>query len=236
MNRGRLVWLVGAGILAGVSIFVLLQLFGPGDSDGVGDTSRGPTGDATSAPTSTASPPLDAGGSDGTSTAGTDPAGDATSAASPAQDAPRWVVVLSQQAGGLALTFSGGPELPVRENSMVNASIAVENLVGGRYESTGGDVVDFHGGTLAGPPLDARATIETTFRANFPNLTPDDESRQYDAGELGGEVWCESYSIGSSACGWVDEWTIGYVFIVGGDEPDTAALLVEMRPDLEVPE
>jgi hypothetical protein len=150
-------------------------------------------------------------------------------------------VVLADPAGGRALFRSGGPEIPLRQTAMANAGVAVLELVGGRYEGPGDALtVDLLGGTLAqpltGPQVDAAAgaMLETTFRVNFPNLTPLDELRKYEAGPLGGQVRCASYDGGYYACGWLDEQTIGYVFVVGGTEADTAALLVTMRAAVEV--
>ena len=147
-------------------------------------------------------------------------------------------LVLPDEAGGLTLTFSGGGEVPARQAAMDAAGVEVTELVGGRYED--GDVlVDFHGGGLAEPLTPAqvdesgRELLETTFAANFPNLTPG-ESTGYDPGSLGGQVWCTSYADPAShACGWVDERTIGYVFRTGTGEGDTAALLRDMREDIQ---
>lgn len=178
----------------------------------------------------------------GASPTATTPAGTPAASPTPA-GADRWTVVVTDPAGGLALLREGSPELPHRQRSMAAAGIEVLELVGGQYEDPGQTVVvDFYGGTLAEPltgaQMDGSAAglLQATFAANFPNLTPDGEQvRQYDAGPLGGFVGCSSYDGGSySACGWLDEQTIGYAFVIGGTEADTAALLLDLRADTEV--
>lgn len=158
----------------------------------------------------------------------------------PPPEADRWTVVVADPAGGLALQREGGPELPHRQDSMARAGIEVIEVVGGGYQ---GETlsVEFYGGTLAEPltagQVDERAggLLQTTFAVNFPNLTPVQEQvRRYDAGPLGGQVGCSSYDGGYYACGWLDEQTIGYVFVIGGTEAGTAALLLSLRADTEV--
>jgi hypothetical protein len=159
-----------------------------------------------------------------------------------ADTSDRWAVVMTDPAGGRALLRDGGPEVPHRQTAMAGAGVSVLELVGGRYEGTGEVLsIDLFGGTLAqpltGPQVDAaaEAMLETTFRVNFPNLTPlDNQLRPYHPGPLGGQVQCASYDGGYSACGWLDEQTIGYVFVVGGTEADAAAMLVSMRSDVEM--
>jgi hypothetical protein len=76
---------------------------------------------------------------------------------------------------------------------------------------------------------------EAVFAANFPNLTAPSELTQHEAGPLGGEVWCASYpDVGSSACGWIDQTTVGYAFGSGLTEADLAGRLVDMRNDIEI--
>jgi hypothetical protein len=124
---------------------------------------------------------------------------------------------------------------------MAGSGIAVNELVGGGYQAPDGAMsVDFFGGELTDPRSGselgetARSTLEDVFRANFPNPTPTGESRDYDAGPLGGHVWCVTYDeVGGYACGWLDEWTVGYVFGLGGTEAGTAELLVAWRSDTE---
>jgi hypothetical protein len=176
----------------------------------------------------------------GTPTA-TAPAG--TPAASPPPaEVDRWAVVLADPAGGRALLGTGGPEVAYRQTLLADLGLEVVELVGGRYEGSGEAAsVDFHGGTLVEPrtaaELDQSAgdLLAAAFEANFPNLTPvDDQVREYGAGPLGGRLWCTSYPDGYYACGWLDEQTVGYVFVIGGSEAGAADLLVQMRADLEV--
>ena len=210
-SRGCLGWVLGGGLLLGLTGALLFFLFSNGDDpDG---EQAGPPG---AAPSPTAAAPAEP-----TPVVAPQPAG----------------FDLPERAGGLDLTFSGGPEVQARQDSMQRAGIAVTELVGGRYE--GGDVVvTFHGGGLAEPLTAAqvdgtgRELLETTFAVNFPNLIPGG-STGYDPGALGGQVWCTAYDdVSSHACGWLDEETIGYVFRTGGQEADTAELLGRMRGDI----
>jgi hypothetical protein len=154
----------------------------------------------------------------------------------------RWRVVVADPAGGLALLREGSPELPVRQSGMADAGIEVIELVGGGYEvSSETPSVEFYGGTLAEPLTgqeladSASTLLQTTFRVNFPNLTPVDEQiRAYDAGPLGGQLGCTTYDGDYYACGWLDEQTIGYVFVIGGTEAGTAELLLSLRADTEL--
>jgi hypothetical protein len=211
-GRGCLGWLLGGGLLLGLTGALLFFLFANGD-----DPDGGQAGPPGAAPSPTATAPAEP-----TPVVAPEPAG----------------FDLPEQAGGLDLTFSGGPEARARQDAMERAGIAVTELVGGRYE--GGDVlIDFHGGGLAEPLTPAqvdesgRELLETTFAASFPNLTPG-QSTGYDPGPRGGEVWCTAYDdTASHACGWVDERTIGFVFRTGTAEADTAALLRDMREDIQ---
>jgi hypothetical protein len=214
LNRGCLYWALGLLVLLGLGgslLFVYLQ----------DRAEEPPGGDRVTSEQRQESP------------APPSPGGDP-----PAEQPDPVRLVLPDEAGGLDLTFSGGPEVAARQASMERAGIAVTELVGGRYE--GGDVlVTFHGGGLAEPLTTAqvdengRELLETTFAANFPNLTPG-ASTGYDAGPRGGQVWCTAYDdVSSHACGWLDEETVGFVFRSGGAESDTADLLVRMRESIQ---
>jgi hypothetical protein len=206
-------WLAALLVMVGaVSIFALVEAL---DLVGGPEERRGQAG----GPTQQATP-------------------EATPAATPSPPPldPQWTVLLPDPAGGLPLARSGGSELPHRESAMQQAGIPVTNLVGGQYGMPDGSVaIDFFGGELeAAPGGSGQETLEATFRANFPNLTPAGPAREYEPGELGGEVWCVSYTeAASSACGWVDEWTIGYVFALNTDQADSADWLLRLRADTE---
>jgi hypothetical protein len=75
---------------------------------------------------------------------------------------------------------------------------------------------------------------------------PVSELRRYDAGPLGGQVWCQTLqhtlltTQTSYVCGWVDQSTVGTFSVshdaiqdLGLTEADAAALLVQMRADIE---
>lgn len=168
------------------------------------------------------------------------PDGSAAPAGSPIPTStPLWTVHLAPEAGGWHLVSSGGPEETHRAGAMARAGIGVRSFVTGRYEDpSGAAVLTFYGGELEPLPSgrvgEARSLLGTAFEANFPNVTPVGEPRRYEAGPPGGELWCVSYDSGGHACGWVDEWTIGFVFAVVGREADTAAQLAGMRTDLEI--
>lgn len=153
-----------------------------------------------------------------------------------------WTVTLSDQVGGLDLVFRGGSEVPHRQDALVAAGVGVRDLVGGRYQDPADPsvAIDFHGGELteplAGPQLasSGQQLLGTALDASFGNLSPVAPIQQYDAGPLGGEVWCAAYHGEARACGWIDEATIGIAFSATGlTEADVAELLVTMRPDLQ---
>jgi hypothetical protein len=76
-------------------------------------------------------------------------------------------------------------------------------------------------------------------------LVPSSEIQRYDAGPLGGQLWCQTFTHRllaqtSYACGWVDRSTVGTISVshdaindLGLTEDEAAALLVEMRSDIE---
>ena len=170
------------------------------------------------------------------------PASQPAAPASPAAEPDRWTVELADPAGGRPLLRSGGPELAYRQTRLGDVDLAVAELVGGSYEGSGdARTIEFYGGTLTRPlaaaelEQSAAGRLQAGFAVNFPNLTPvDDQVRQYDPGPLGGQLWCTSYQDGYYACGWLDEQTLGYVFVIGGSEAGTAELLVRLRADTEV--
>lgn len=173
--------------------------------------------------------------------AGGTPTATAPAASPPPAEPDRWAVELADPAGGLSLAGEGGAEVAYRQEVLAGIGVEVIELVGGQYEgSADAPSVSFHGGTLV-EPRDAAELAEPAgellaeaFAVNFPNQTPTGDAREHDAGPLGGQLWCVSYQDGSFACGWLDEQTIGYVFVFGGSEAGAAELLVKMRADLEV--
>ena len=211
LSRMGCLWVAIATGAVGLAVIMGLFIFS-GDDPGAGepDPAAGPPSNAAPPPAATGSP-----------TSG-----------------PAWTVTLADPAGGLRLVFADRPEVTAREQAMTGAGIPVRGLVDGVYEDPDDTtvVVDFNGGQLTTPAGDPQAVLAAAFDATFPNLTPAGGLTQYDAGSLGGELWCRGYA-GSEAraCGWVDESTIGIGFAVLGPEPDLAARLAQMRTDLQVP-
>jgi hypothetical protein len=162
-------------------------------------------------------------------------------------------VDLPGQAGGLERQHvPGGPELEHRQDALARIGLPLRALVSDRYAAADDPSmsVTFYGGELAGPMAgpqveqSARDLLEAAFEASFPNLTAVEPSQQYEAGPLGGQVWCRTYDIGVFepqhvyACGWLDEWTLGFLFVgtpaaLDLTEADAADLLVAMRADIE---
>jgi hypothetical protein len=165
-----------------------------------------------------------------------------SSASMPAgQDVAR--LVLAEQAGGLTLLGGADAELAARAEAMMRAGIELRDMISGRYGPSveEGEQATFYGGVLAVPipeqELDARAVpiLDDIFRVNFPNLHEGGlPSREYDPGTLGGHLRCRSYpDVSRYACGWVDQFTVGYTFGLAESEQAAAAQLVALRADVE---
>jgi hypothetical protein len=131
--------------------------------------------------------------------------------------------------------------------------VPVRRTVQGLFQARGGlGRVYFWGVELAEPPPPqavGSAMVKDAFdlgvNAGGKTLVPRSAPRQYDAGPLGGQVWCQTFKHRllaqiSYACGWVDQSTvgpnaIGHYAIKDPrlTEAKAAALLVKMRADIE---
>jgi hypothetical protein len=115
--------------------------------------------------------------------------------------------------------------------------------------------VHFWGVELAEPPPPPQAVGSAMVKDAFDlgvngggrTFVPRSELRQYDAGPLGGQVWCQTFRDTlipqtSYACGWVDQSTVGTISVshyaiedLRLSEAKAAPLLVRMRGDIETP-
>jgi hypothetical protein len=112
--------------------------------------------------------------------------------------------------------------------------------------------VAFWGAELAEPRApDGPKAIEEAFGraglgASAGFAATSDQLRSYDAGPLGGQVWCQTYkyqvlkTTTFYACGWMDQGTVGTIVVndyavadLGLTEAGAATLLVAMRKDIE---
>jgi hypothetical protein len=162
---------------------------------------------------------------------------------------PTRSVVAPETAGGYeriledTVKAGSGPTLADMHRS------GLRNAVTGWYTTPGGPrepQIIFYGGVLTRSIAEneVAAAAQTRLDEAFRRLTAgvykyDGTMRSFDAGPLGGQVRCTTLTSpgrSSVACGWVDQWTVGYVFDTrrGRDEAEVAALLVEMRDDFEI--
>jgi hypothetical protein len=160
------------------------------------------------------------------------------------------------RAGGLdrvELRSGSGAERPGQPESPQSlAGVPVRRTVFGLYRlGSGPGGAPFWGAEFAEaqPPSVVDRTGEHVILAAFDRsglpasgaIAPtSSEMRQYDAGPLGGRVWCQTYEYkvlkkGTLvACGWVDQWTVGTIVVnPAADEVGVAARLVAMRADIE---
>lgn len=164
-----------------------------------------------------------------------------------APEATAMTVNVAGTAGGLGLRFTADDLVPILREAVDETGVDARHLVAGYYDTGSDSQVIFQGGELTDPLPEpelgesAVSTLDDLYRASFPYLQPPvGEGRAYDAGPLGGYVWCRAYQAGDPledyhVCGWIDEWTFGYTYSSGTTEADAAAQLVAMRTDLEVP-
>jgi hypothetical protein len=163
---------------------------------------------------------------------------------------PTRSVVAPETAGGYeriledTVKAGSGPTLADMHRS------GLRNAVTGWYTTPGSPPepqIIFYGGVLSRSLAENEVAdaAQTRLDEAFRRLTAggarryDGTMRSFDAGPLGGQVRCTTLtSTGRSsvACGWVDQWTVGYVFDTrrGRDEAEVAALLVKMRDDFEI--
>ena len=129
--------------------------------------------------------------------------------------------------------------------------VPIRRIVQGLFQAGSGlGRVHFWGAEFAEPqPTQAAALVEEAFSRGLTvgvNSTPVSELRRYDAGPLGGALWCRTFkhtlltSQTSYACGWADQWTVGTISVndyarrnLNLTEAEAAALLVTMRRDIE---
>jgi hypothetical protein len=165
-------------------------------------------------------------------------------------------LTIPDRAGGLANVEigsgqEGGPTRPDQNRPV--GGVPVRRVVQGLFQAGDGlGRVYFWGVEFAEPPSPQAlgfATIEEAFGMGVTSGNvhiPVSEPRQYDTGPLGGQVWCRTFrhvlltTQTSYACGWVDQSTVGTISVghdaiqdLGLTEADAAALLVQMRADIE---
>jgi hypothetical protein len=163
---------------------------------------------------------------------------------------PTRSVVAPESAGGYeriledTVKAGAGPQLAQMQRS------GIRNPVTGWYHTPGSapePQVVFYGGVLAQTLADTEvaAAAQTRLDEAFRRLTLggvrkyDGSMQTFEAGPLGGEVRCATLTSAARnqvVCGWVDRWTIGYIFDSRRNrtEAEVAALLVTMRADLEI--
>lgn len=174
-------------------------------------------------------------------------------------DAAGAELTIPGRAGGLAKLEMGSgqegrPNQPDPNRPI--GGVPVRRIVQGLFQAGSGlGRVHFWGAEFAEPrPPQAvdrsgAATVEQAFSRGLTvgvNSVPISELRRYDAGPLGGTVWCRTFrhtvltTQASYGCGWVDQWTVGTVSVnsdarenLGLTEAEAAALLVSMRADIE---
>jgi hypothetical protein len=165
-------------------------------------------------------------------------------------------LTIPDRAGGLSkLQLGSGQEggRASQPDQKPVGGVPVRRTVQGLFQAGNGlGRVYFWGVELAEPPPPqsiGAATIKEAFGLGVSSGgvdAPSSEARQYDAGPLGGQVWCQTlkHTLLSTqtryACGWMDQSTIGTISVshdaiedLGLTEADAAALLVQMRSDIE---
>jgi hypothetical protein len=170
---------------------------------------------------------------------------------------PGAALTIPDRAGDLAKVEIGTGQEGGRSNQPDQnrpvGGVPVRRVVQGLFQADSGTLgAYFWGVEFAEPPPPqavGSATIEAAFVMGVTSGgvdVPVFEPRQYDPGPLGGQVWCQTFrhvlltTQTSYACGWVDQSTIGTISIghsaivdLGLTEANAAALLVEMRADIE---
>lgn len=85
---------------------------------------------------------------------------------------------------------------------------------------------------------DAKSELKDIFDELAAKTPTVDGVHSYDAGPLGGLLQCASFAISGQVqahCFWGDSSTLGHLVAAELTEPEVAALLLKMRPDLEKP-
>ncbi|HZN74466.1 MAG TPA: hypothetical protein VFC00_22585 [Micromonosporaceae bacterium] len=162
-------------------------------------------------------------------------------------------LTIPDRAAGLTkLALGSGQEgnWPSPPQNRPIGTIPVRRTAFGLYQAGRGlGRVYFWGAELAQPPPVDQTIVEQALGMGViaggllvPNSS---QLRQYDAGPLGGQVWCQTYRHKVLAqtlygCGWVDQSTVGTISVndyalteLGLTEAEAAALLVRMRADIE---
>jgi hypothetical protein len=163
------------------------------------------------------------------------------------------------RAGGLAKLEMGSgqegrPNQP--DPNQPIGGVPVRRTVQGLFQAGSGlGRVHFWGAEFAEPQSPQAVTqagsalVEQAFSRGLTvgvNSVPTTDMRRYDAGPLGGTVWCRTFkhtiltTQTSYGCGWMDQWTVGTISVndyarrdLGLTEAEAAALLVAMRANIE---
>lgn len=145
-------------------------------------------------------------------------------------------VVLAASAGGLPKVET--PEWVLREPGVVKGML-VASYVHPRYlharPPMQTSLVYFFGTEGSYDPQSDLKRAFDDMTAKAPTV---DGVHSYDAGPLGGLLQCASFAVSGQVqanCYWVDSSTTGHLVAAELTEPDVAALLLKMRPDLEKP-
>jgi hypothetical protein len=157
----------------------------------------------------------------------------------PAASAPNAThIVLAKQAGGLP-QGEMPPDVAAERDRVAKGGIKVQAAVYLHPKhldaKPGGPEVIFFG-------VDGRNDPQATMKEFFDSIATQAPAlhgvNNYDPGPLGGLLRCVSVATGGTTeihCLWADAYTAGHLIAGELTEPETAALFLRMRPDLEKP-
>jgi len=223
-------WLgVGAGVL--VLVLALIAVFSGDDTAPTAAPSEPPASILPGAPGSTA-PPTD------------EPTDEPTDSPSDLP-APGRTIDTPQEAGGLVRILENELASAVDVSAFEDAGLRSGVVAAYAERDSDEPGVIFTGGTFIQPlPADnleqaAREGLTAAFGSSALAMVGSDEFgelTEHDAGPLGGYLFCTTVGgaeEGIPACGWVDEWTMGFGLGLVGTEDEMAERLLAMRSDLE---